>query len=395
MHSDLLIIGGGIIGLSTAYKYQLQNPQAEVLVLEKEPELSLHQTGRNSGVIHSGIYYKPGSLKALNCVNGYAQLLDFVRAQGVAHEVCGKIIVATNAEEALRLPGILERGKANGLAGLRLIDAQEIQEIEPAVRGVQGIWVPQTGIVDYPGMVRKMAECIRQIQPKSRVLCGQMVRSIKQTSGAVRVRTQGQEFQAAQAIVCGGLQADRLARMDGLQPDLQIVPFRGDYYDLTPAAATKVRNLIYPVPDPAFPFLGVHFTRMVHGGVECGPNAVFSFKREGYTRTAFSMRDAGEALSYPGTWRLFGKHWRHGLGEYQRAFSKRRFLTALQSLIPDLEMHDIVPARSGVRAQALNPQGGLIDDFVIVRNGHCVHVLNAPSPAATACLAIADTILAV
>ena len=391
--TDLLIIGGGIIGLSTAYKFQQQNPKATVLVLEKEPTLSLHQTGRNSGVIHSGIYYKPGSLKALNCVAGYTQLLDFVREHGVAHDVCGKIIVATKATEAQRLPGILERGIANGLTGLQMLNVQEIEEIEPAVKGVQGIWVPQTGIVDYPGMVHKMAALIQQIQPKSKVLSGETVVGIAQNQHSVVVQTQQQRFEAQQVICCGGLQADRLARLDGLKPSIKIVPFRGDYYDLTPAAATKVRNLVYPVPNPAFPFLGVHFTRMVHGGVECGPNAVFSFEREGYSKTAFKWSDASDALSFPGTWRLFAQHWRHGLGEYQRAFSKRHFLEALRHLIPSLEMEDIAPARSGVRAQALDRSGGLVDDFVIERNGRCVHVLNAPSPAATACLAVADTIL--
>lgn len=385
---DLLVVGGGMVGLSVAYQFMRRYPDARVAVLEKEAGLARHQTGRNSGVLHSGIYYQPGSYKAKLCVKGYAEIVAFARENEVAHDICGKLIVATNEAEAARLPGILERGRANGLDGLRMVGPAEMRAIEPKVRGVAAIRVPQTGIVDFPAVVQALARVVTQSPAGNRVLKGQEVTQIRQFSDFVEVLTRSDRFMAEKVVVCGGLQADRLARMDGLIPEVQIVPFRGDYYDLRPEAVHKVRHLIYPVPNPAFPFLGVHFTRMVHGGVECGPNAVFSFAREGYSRTAFNARDTREALGFSGVWRLFARHWRHGIDEYRRAFSQRQFLRALQAMLPDLQYEDLVPARCGIRAMALDPSGNMVDDFVFQRNGRVLHVLNAPSPAATAGLAI-------
>lgn len=393
LNFDLLIIGGGIVGLSTAYQYQRSNPEARILVLEKETKLSAHQTGRNSGVIHSGIYYKPGSYKARLCVSGYAELVAFAREFEVAHDICGKLIVAVTDEEAARLPGILERGVANGLSDLELIGPEDIRKVEPFVRGIKAIRVPQTGIIDYPGMVHRLADRLSALQPESAVLTNQIVIGIQQSGQSVAITTLSHRFEASRVIVCGGLQADRLARLDGLRPAVQIVPFRGDYYDLVPTAEHKVRHLVYPVPNPAFPFLGVHFTRMIHGGVECGPNAVFSFAREGYSRTSFTWRDTQEALAFGGTWRLFRRHWRHGLDEYRRAFSQKLFLKALQSLIPELGYSEIVRSRTGIRAMALDATGEMADDFVFQKNGRVMHVLNAPSPAATAGLAIGSEVI--
>jgi L-2-hydroxyglutarate oxidase len=362
------------------------------LLLEKEPEPALHQTGRNSGVIHSGLYYKPGSLKARTCIEGYRQLLEFCSAHGVQHEVCGKVVVAVNADEAGRLAGLQQRGAENGLMGIERLDPKGIQAIEPQISGLAGLYIPQTGIVDYRGMTRALlSAAVSMGTASAEIRYGYHVEAVREVSGVVELRsTQGQRVSARRVIFCGGLQADRLARMDGLETDLRIVPFRGDYYELAPHARTKVRNLVYPVPDPQFPFLGVHFTRMHDGSVECGPNAVFSFKREGYSKTAFRWADTAEALGFSGTWRLFARHWRYGLGEYQRAFHKPSFLAALRRLMPSLEGHDLVPGRAGVRAQALRPDGSLEDDFVLMRSRRSVHSLNVPSPAATASLAIAD-----
>lgn len=393
LNFDHIVIGAGIVGMATAYKLQLKYPDARILVLEKEKAPAQHQTGRNSGVIHSGIYYKPGSLKATTCVNGYHQLLQFVREFDVAHEICGKLIVATNESEVNRLPGIIERGIANGLGQLRLIDPKEIREIEPFVGGIQAIRVEQTGIVDYPAMTSRLQGRMSAIQSGSRVHYLEEVQAIGHQGQTISIKTNKGQYQTQSLVACAGLQSDRIARLDGLNPEIRIVPFRGDYYELAPEAHHKVKHLIYPVPDPNFPFLGVHFTRMVHGGAECGPNAVFSFAREGYNKTDFHAGDTAASLGFAGTWKLFGKHWKYGLGEYHRAFSKTAFLKALRKLMPELQMHDLMPGRAGIRAQALNKQGGLVDDFVIQKSQGGVHVLNAPSPAATASLAIADEIL--
>lgn len=393
-HFDLIVIGGGVVGLATAYKWQMANPNKTVVVLEKERKLAQHQTGRNSGVIHSGIYYKPGSLKASTCFDGYAQIVEFAKKYNIPHDLCGKLIVATSEEELPQIDRILARGKENGLSGLKVIGPDEIKEIEPFVNGLKAIRVPQTGIIDYVAFTNKLGELITQMNPNSEVLKNQRVIRIRKDSRDISVvKTTDETFTANQVVACGGLEADRLAKLDGLSPSMRIVPFRGDYYDLTPSGEHKVKHLIYPVPNPEFPFLGVHFTRMIAGGVECGPNAVFSFKREGYGRTSFDLKDTLSALSFGGTWKLFRTHWRYGLGEYERAFSKAKFLQALQKLIPSLTDSDIVPTRAGVRAQALSPDGKLVDDFVIEKGNAAIHVLNAPSPAATASLAIGDEIM--
>jgi len=390
---DLVVIGGGIVGMATAYKFQLAHPDAKVLVLEKEKAPALHQTGRNSGVIHSGIYYKPGSLKATTCLEGYSQLIGFAQENKVNYEICGKVIVATKEAEFASFDKIIERGAENGLLGIKSISNEELKEIEPFANGLKAIFVPQTGIIDYPSMTKRMSELVLQIQPKSKMAYSEALIDIEYKPFHIEIKSTKAVYQSKHLVSCAGLQSDRLARIDGLNPEIRIVPFRGDYYELAEHAWTKVKNLIYPVPDPNFPFLGVHFTRMVGGGAECGPNAVFSFAREGYNKTDFNLKDTSESLGFPGTWKLFAKHWRYGLGEYERAFSKTKFLKALQVLMPSLEMRDLIEGRSGIRAQALDKSGNLVDDFVIQGGERSVHVLNAPSPAATACLAIADRII--
>lgn len=389
---DIAVVGAGIVGAATAFKLRQAYPDFRILVLEKEAGPATHQTGRNSGVIHSGIYYKPGSYKASTCINGREQLYAFAQEHGIAHDACGKIIVATEPDELPRLERIMERGKENGLDGLRRLDSKEIGEVEPHVKGLQAIWVPQTGIIDYTGTTKKLLELA--LQGKGELhYHAKLLRTVDQ-AGGVRLFTSKGSFYARKVMYCAGLQSDRLAERDGVDLNMKIVGFRGDYYQLSPAATSKVKNLIYPVPDPDFPFLGVHFTRMVDGSVECGPNAVFSFKREGYSRTAFSFTDSWDALTYGGTWKLFFRHWRQGMDEYRRAFSKQLFLKALQRMIPDLEMEDLEPAKAGVRAQALGEAGNLVDDFAFGYSSRAIHVLNAPSPAATASLAIADVIVA-
>jgi L-2-hydroxyglutarate oxidase LhgO len=315
-------------------------------------------------------------------------LYAFAAEHNIAHSRCGKVIVATRPEEVERLPGLLARGESNGLTGLKLIDSQEIKAIEPFVEGLQGIWVPHTGWIDFAGTTRALVEQAQQQSPNTRIFTNSKYLHHQERGGLAHITTSNGALQARHLVFCGGLQADRLAVADGLNPGLRIVGFRGDYYEMTPSGAAKVRNLIYPVPNPEFPFLGVHFTRMHDGSVECGPNAVFTFKREGYQRGDFSLRDTSDALGYGGTWRLFAKHWQNGLMEMRRAWSKPLFLKTLQQLIPALEMADLGHHRAGVRAQALNPDGTLVDDFVILRGHRSVHILNAPSPAATACLSI-------
>ncbi len=390
---DVCIVGGGIVGLSSAYKLQKRNPDLRILILEKEDKLSRHQTGRNSGVIHSGLYYKPGSFKARLCVSGRKELVAFSKEHGVNHDVCGKVVVATDEAELPYLDKIFNTGQENGIEGIEKITPEQVLEIEPfCTSAIAAIWVPVTGIIDYPGVVEKLAELTPGIQAQSKILTGQTVTGIYHEAEHAVITTQQRTFKARYMIFCGGLFSDRLAIMDQANPDARIVGFRGDYYDLAPHAEHKVKNLIYPVPNPAFPFLGVHFTRMIEGGVECGPNAVFTFKREGYGKTDLDLRDSWEALTYKGTWKLFAKHWRFGLDEYRRAFSKRRFLHQVQRLVPSLTMDDIVTGRSGVRAMALGPDGNMIEDFDFAYSGNSIHILNAPSPAATAGLAIGDEV---
>ena len=385
---DIAIIGGGIVGAATAYQLQRKYKDLRIAIIEKENALAQHQSGHNSGVIHSGIYYKPGSHKAKNCIEGHALLLSFLKENNIAHSMCGKIITATREDEFANLETIYQRGLANRTPGIKLIDQAEIKKIEPHCAGIRGIWVPSAGIVDYHKVTRQLLRQTISANVKSKLFLNHQVTGMMQYDDGVTVKTKKAVFRVAKVIVCGGLQADRLAHLDGLSSGVKVVPFRGDFFKLTAKAARKVNGLIYPVPDPKFPFLGVHFTRMIAGGVECGPNAVFSLKREGYGKFDFSFRDTFESLAFKGTRKFFAKHWRYGLTEYRRALSKRRFLESLQRLIPNLDLADIEPARAGLRAMMLTEEGLMLDDFRIDVKGNCIHVLNAPSPAATASLAI-------
>ncbi len=390
---DFIVVGAGIVGMATAYKLQLKFPKKSIAILEKEAELGLHQTGRNSGVIHSGIYYKPGSLKALNCRNGREQLIEFARKNKLRHDVCGKIIVATREVEIPVLEGIFQNGLKNNTNGIEFLNSDEIKKKEPYINGLKAIWVPSAGIINYVDVINKFAELIPQINGKSKLITQCEVQKISREDGNIIIHTNQDKFNAEKVIVCSGLQSDRIAKQDDLKLDMQIVGFRGDYYEFLDHAKSKINNLVYPVPDPKYPFLGVHFTPMVNGDIECGPNAVFSFKREGYQRTSFSLRDTVQALTFVGTWKLFAKNWRKGLDEYKRAFSKKLFVKELQSMMPSITEADVRSSRSGVRAQAIDSSGNMVDDFEIVNNNGLVHVINAPSPAATACLAIADEII--
>jgi L-2-hydroxyglutarate oxidase len=385
---DVIIVGGGIVGAATLYKLQTRHPAMRILLLEKEQALADHQTGNNSGVIHSGIYYKPGSYKARNCVDGRRELVAFAKEHGVKHDICGKLIVAATADELPRLEKIYNTGVDNGIEGMRRVTAAEVKEIEPYCEGVAGVHVGCTGIIDFRGATNTMARVALGVNAGSRVALQEEYRGVEQRDGHSIVRTNKGTYQARWVIFCAGLQSDRLARQDGATVPEQIVGFRGDYYDLTEQGKHKVRHLIYPVPDPRFPFLGVHFTRMTDGSIECGPNAVFTFKREGYGKTDFDLRDSWDALTYGGTWKLFMRNMSYGINEYRRAFSKRLFLRTLQRLIPTLTVDDIQPGRAGVRAMLLGTDGNMVDDFRIERSGAHIHVLNAPSPAATAALAI-------
>lgn len=390
---DFVVIGGGVVGTATAYKLSLKFPGKTIALIEKEQILGSHQTGRNSGVIHSGIYYKPGSLKAENCRMGREQLVKFSRDHGIPHRICGKIIVATNQHEVKVLDQIFDKGIKNKTPGIKYIDAAEIQEREPSVRGLKGIWVPSAGIIDYVAVVNKFMELVLSSNDGNQLFLGQRVIDLKRADEKIEIFTDKKVLRAKKVIVCGGLFSDRLAKMDAVKLDMQIVGFRGDYYELREHARNKVNNLIYPVPDPKYPFLGVHYTPMIGGEVECGPNAVFTFKREGYSKTSFNFKDSLQALSYKGTLRLFAKNWSKGIEEYRRAFSKKLFVKELQRMMPSISESDVVATRSGVRAQAVGVQGQMIDDFKIIKTKGVTHVINAPSPAATACMAIADEII--
>jgi L-2-hydroxyglutarate oxidase len=388
MTFDIAVIGGGIVGAATFYKLQKKNPNLKILLIEKMDKLADHQTGHNSGVIHSGLYYKPGSLKAKNCIQGRHELVAFAKEYGIAHDVCGKVVVATNEKELPNLDKVFKTGLENGIEGIQKINANEVKDIEPYVESIGGIWVPVTGIIDFRGATEKMAELALAMNSASQMHLGHEVLSIEKGEETSKIITNKGSFEAKYLVFCAGLQADRLAKKDGVNLKEKVVGFRGDYYELTEEAKHKVKNLIYPVPDPDFPFLGVHFTRMTDGEIECGPNAVFTFKREGYGKTDFSMRDTVDALTYGGTWKLFFNNMSFGINEYRRAFSKRLFLKTLQRMIPSLTMEDIHPGRSGVRALLLAQDGDTRDDFRIEYHGRSIHVLNAPSPAATASLAI-------
>lgn len=386
---DVAIIGGGIVGLATAMAIT-KRFRGSIIVLEAEEEVAAHQTGHNSGVIHSGLYYKPGSLKAINCVTGREAMYRFAEEHNITHERCGKLVVATYPTEIPSLNMLEERGHANGLEGLRRLKPEEIHEYEPHVNGIDGLYVPQTGIIDYTQVSKVYASIVQErggvIQTGARVTAFRMDGSqfvLETSRGAVHCHS---------LINCAGLQSDRVAHMCGVKPGLQILPFRGEYYEVVPEKEFLVKNLIYPVPDVRFPFLGVHFTRMAKGGVEAGPNAVLAFKREGYKKSDLSLGDLAQFATYGGFWRMALKYWKMSISETYRSFSKAAFVKALQRLVPELRMEDVHPAGSGVRAQALTPDGKLVDDFRIVESNHQVHVLNAPSPAATASISIGESI---
>ena len=388
--SDYIVVGGGIVGLATAMLLGRRRTGARILVLEKEREIALHQTGRNSGVIHSGIYYAPGSFKARFARAGNRSMVDFCREQGIEHAVCGKVIVATTPEELPGLERLLQRGREHGLA-VETLNPDQVHEIEPHVRCQAGIRVPSTGIVSYRQVCLKYAEIIRS--QGGEVLTGARVTGLSQRGGTLIVQSTAGDFETHFLINCAGLHSDRVTRLAGLDPGARIVPFRGEYYELVRERRDLVRTLIYPVPNPAFPFLGVHFTRMIDGSVHAGPNAVLAFHREGYHKTDFSLRDSAGTLLYPGFWKLAARHLGEGLKEMRRSFSKTLFLRSLQQLVPEMRAEDLVPAEAGIRAQALYPDGRLVDDFLIVRGPNSLHVCNAPSPAATASLEIGKHIV--
>ncbi|MEQ8848208.1 L-2-hydroxyglutarate oxidase [Botrimarina sp.] len=389
-HTDLVVIGGGIVGLATAWRFVERRPGSTVVVLEKEDAVARHQTGHNSGVLHSGIYYKPGSLKAINCREGKRAMEAFCEQEGVPYELCGKVIVAVDHEQVPALEKIYERGQANGVRCER-IGVERLAELEPHTAGVAAIHVPETGIVDYGAVCRRLAE--KLFAAGGRVVTGARATALKQAGAEVVVTTTAGDFAADRAVNCAGLQSDRVAKMGGATPGAKIVPFRGEYFELKPSAQHLCRNLIYPTPDPAFPFLGVHFTRMIQGGVECGPNAVLALAREGYGKTTLNVKDLAESLSYGGFLKLAAKHWRMGAGEMWRSASKAAFVRALQRLVPEITADALVPAPAGVRAQAVLPDGSMVDDFLIEQNGRVVNVLNAPSPAATASLNIGSLVV--
>lgn len=388
MHYDLAIIGGGIVGLATGWQLLNQHPDLRLVVLEKESAIATHQTDRNSGVIHSGIYYKPGSAKALNCVKGHAMLLDFCKTHGVPFELCGKVIVANKENQLPVLDGIFNRGIENGLNGIAKLDARDVKDIEPHCNAIQGIWVPQAGIIDYRQVANTLASLI--LSKGGDILTGFEVQRITEKQDHVVINSPNREIKTRYTISCAGLYSDHIAKLAGLKPPHKIVPFRGEFYALSPEASKMVRGLIYPVPDINFPFLGVHLTKRIHGGVEAGPNAVLAFRREGYKHLDIHFGELSEALRYPGFQRLARKHWRKGMEEMKRSFSKTAFLKSLQELVPELQSEHITRSRSGVRAQAIDKHGNMVDDYVLLEQDRILHLLNAPSPAATSCLSIGE-----
>lgn len=382
--AEVIIIGGGIVGLATAYNLTQRFPGKKVLVLEKEAAVAQHQTGRNSGVLHSGVYYQPGSLKARNCLEGKRAMQEFCDRQGIPYALCGKVIVAVDESERPRLRTIHQRGQANGVR-CSIIGPDRLKELEPAVRGIEAIHVPEAGIIDYRQVSRGLVRCL--VDRGGEVITDSRVKTIHQNGSGVSLEDhRGGIFEADYVVNCAGLQSDRVTRLSGTRPEAKIVPFRGEYYELKPEAHHLCRGLIYPVPNPSFPFLGVHFTRMIGGGVECGPNAVLAFSREGYRMTDVSLRDFFESVTYPGFLRLAGKYWRVGMEELWRSISKTAFVRALQRLVPEISPSDLEAAPAGIRAQALSRDGSLVYDFDIRETPRVLNVCNAPSPAATAAL---------
>jgi (S)-2-hydroxyglutarate dehydrogenase len=387
----VIIIGGGVVGLAVGLEITRRFPGKRLLLLEKEDRVARHQSGHNSGVIHSGVYYKPGSMKARLCVAGAAAMVEFCREHGVPHQVCGKVIVATAEDEIPRLEDLRTRGEANGLTGLRLIGPEELREIEPNAAGLRALVVPSTGITDYAVVCEKYAQLIARNE--GTVKTSAAATGIRRSASEIVVETPQGAFATTALINCAGLYSDRISRMAGDNPGVMIVPFRGEYYDLTPERASLVKALIYPVPDPRFPFLGVHFTRRITGKVDAGPNAVLALAREGYRHRDINLGDLASSLSYAGFWRMARKNWRNGMGEWHRSLSKPAFVHALRRLLPAIGEKDLVPGGSGVRAQALKPDGALVDDFQFAPSGRVLHVLNVPSPAATASLMIGRSIV--
>ncbi|MBT1703655.1 L-2-hydroxyglutarate oxidase [Chryseosolibacter indicus] len=386
---DIIVVGGGIVGLATALKLT-ENPSLKVLVIEKENEVGKHQTGNNSGVIHSGLYYKPGSLKARNCIHGYNLLINFCQQHNIPYELCGKIVVATEERELPLLKNLYERGQQNGLTGFKMLKPEELKEYEPHVTGLAGFFVPQTGIVDYKVVAQHYAEEIRK--RGGEIVFGQRVVNIKIENAGVFVETDKSSYESKLLVNCAGLYSDKIAGLTTRDVNVKIIPFRGEYYKLREDKEYLVKNLIYPVPDPNFPFLGVHFTRMMRGGVEAGPNAVLAFSREGYKKSDINLKELGESLAWPGFQKVAKKYWRTGLGEMYRSFSKAAFTKALQKLIPEIQESDLVEGGAGVRAQACDRTGGLVDDFLILEESKVINVCNAPSPAATSSLSIGETV---
>lgn len=389
MHYDVVIVGGGIVGLATAYQTLLSDQKVKLALLEKESAVAKHQTGNNSGVIHSGLYYKPGGLKAVNCIRGYHMLLDFVQAEGVPYELCGKVVVATSQSELANLEMLHTRGIENGLTGLEKLNPEQIKEIEPHCTGVAGIKVPQTGIVDYTAMCQRLAERIKELGGE--IYLNEKVQKMTSDLSGIQVHTSDQTFKGKLVVNCAGLYSDKVAQMNS-EVDVKIIPFRGEYYELIEEKRHLVKHLIYPVPDPSFPFLGVHYTRMVGGGVEAGPNAVLAYAREGYTKSDVNLPELMESLTYPGFIKVASKYWKTGMGELYRSYSKKAFTKALQKLIPEITESDLKPGGAGVRAQACDRTGGLLDDFKIIEEQSAINVINAPSPAATSSLSIGKTI---
>jgi (S)-2-hydroxyglutarate dehydrogenase len=391
MQYDVVIIGGGIVGLATALQLSQQRPSLKLLILEKEKNVAQHQTGHNSGVIHSGLYYKPGSLKATNCIKGYQMLIDFCEQEGVPYELCGKIVVATRQEQVPLLNNLFDRGQQNGLTQIRKISQGQMREIEPHVNGVDAIYVPYTGIVDYKLVCEKYADKVQAQGAEIRF--GERVRGITKGHSLSIVQTTANVYETKLVVNCAGLYSDKVAQMSENKPiDLRIVPFRGEYFKIKPEKHYLVKHLIYPVPDPNFPFLGVHFTRMAAGGIEAGPNAVLAFSREGYRKSDINAKELWETLTWPGFQKVAAKYWETGLGEMYRSFSKAAFTKALQELIPEIQENDLIEGGAGVRAQACDRNGGLLDDFAILQDEKVINVCNAPSPAATSSLAIGQSV---